>query len=254
MSMLTRRELRRIVGPILELAMATKKLRGTAASRLHIDSLLAGSDLALPTPAVRAYRADAVIALLGVPIFAREAVGSAFAVVREAIEGDQKIIALQFAGGSNPERSHGFRYDGSMEETVLERGSRRQAAYFGFVTSASNENYEQARQRVLSRSSSPRTFVAVERVHSFGWERAPDPHVGAALAASQLTFLPDAVIRVTGRTSCPSTQHVSTFRMWQDNRFHLPLRIEFQPRSYLRISLEHEPAGAQPNNRRKEET
>jgi hypothetical protein len=96
MSMLTRRELCRIVGPILGLAMATKKLRGTAASRLHIDSLLAGSDLALPTPVVRAYRADAVIALLGVPIFAREAVGSAFAVVRETLEGDQKIIALQF--------------------------------------------------------------------------------------------------------------------------------------------------------------
>jgi hypothetical protein len=172
MSMLTRRELCMIVGPILGLVMATEKLRGTAASRLHIDSLLAESDLALPAPVVRAYRADVVIALLGVPIFARKDVGGAFAVVRKANEGDQKIIALQFAGGSNPERSHGFRYDGSMEEAVLERGSSRQAAYFGFVTSASNENYERARQRILSGSSSPRTFVAVEGVHSFGCARS----------------------------------------------------------------------------------
>jgi hypothetical protein len=98
------------------------------------------------------------------------------------------------------------------------------------------------------------TYIHNARKYRIEWERAPDPHVGAALVASQLTFHPDAVIRVTGRTSCPSTHHVSTFRMWLDNRSHLPLRIEFQPRSYLRISLEHEPQGAQPNNSRKEET
>jgi len=330
--LITRRELFTFASSILGLAVAARKLRGTAASRLHIDSLLEESDLALQSPVLRNYRVDVVVALLGVPIFSRKGVGSAFAAIREASAADQRIVALQFAGGANPERTHGFRYDGSMDEAAFESSSARQVAYFGFVTSASDENFERARQRIMSKSKAPRSFIAAEGVHSAGsahceksrvsiqdqsaklgelsheirdgfaesdrmvtelptpglsaastflnsvlealrsgqthsqrsyihnakqyrieWERAPDPHVGTALSATQLTLHPDAVTRFTARTSALSARQSSTFRLWLDNESDLPLRIEFQPRSYLRLMLEYEPSTAQPINKHGEE-
>jgi hypothetical protein len=310
--MLSRRELCRFLLTALGLANMPGRARARLAGPLSVDRLLAQSELELPNPLVRAYRADVVVTLLGLPVFARKGVGTASAAVREATDGKRKLIALGFGGGANPQRTHGFKYDGSLEEVVLEDGPMvPQAAYFGFVTSSSNESYDQARQRVLARQKAADSFIAAEGVHTAGcarcekssvslpgetaenlselnrrirarfcdadraavelhtsggaaattflysvltalrsgqarsrlnyvhnakeyrleWERAADPHHGGAT-------------RFTGHIVELATRQNSAFRLWLDDQSELPLRIEFQPRSYLRISLEYDPAGA----------
>ena len=300
---------------------------------------LAAATSVLPGAArssVRTYRADAVVTVLGVPVFARRDVGGGFAAVRESRQGENRVVTLHFAGGSNPERTHGLTYNGSIEEVVLEHGSAAvEAASFGFVTAASSdEKYDQARQRIFSKASGPSDYVAVQGLHRGGYaryekgsislsvphgqdlealdreirsqfvnaerttrevrvagnstaatflysiltalrsgdvrsqlgyvhnakeyrmelEKAADPHAGAALLRSGLTNHPDSVMRCTGQVHDVATRKVSTFRFWLDGQSELPLRIEYQPRSYLRIHFEYEPAKAQPNNSRTEET
>jgi hypothetical protein len=50
------------------------------------------------------------------------------------------------------------------------------------------------------------------------------------------------VIRVAGRTRNLSNGRTSTFKFWLEEGSDYPLRIEFQPRSYLRIILESDPS------------
>jgi len=114
-----------------------------------------------------------VVTLLGMPVFARKGVGAAFAAIGEAAKGDRRLIALRFAGGSHPDRTHGLLYDGSLEEVTVERDSSpARAAYFGFVTSSKDETYEQARKRVLSsQKGMSASYVAVEGLHIAGCAR-----------------------------------------------------------------------------------
>ena len=119
----------------------------------------------------RNYRADVTISLLGVPIFSRQGVGSAFASLREAFLDGRRIVSLQFAGGANPERTHGIQYFGSTEEVIQQNAAGAvEAGCFGFVTArhANQEGLEQARQRLLAAGSSGRPSVTVveERVHA----------------------------------------------------------------------------------------
>jgi len=310
--MLSRRELCRFLLTAFGLANTLKRARATLANPLSVDRLMAQSELLLPDPTIRTYRADVVVTLLGVPVFARKGVGGAFAALREATEGKRRLVALRFAGGANPQRTHGFKYDGCLEEAILQDGPTvPQAAYFGFVTSSSNESYDQARQRILARRKSPDSFVATEGAHTAGFARCEKSSVslpgetaqdlseleqriracfhdadrtaaelrtrgGAAAktflysvltalrsgdARSQLDYVHNArayrleweraadphrggVDRFTGHIQEVATRQFSTFRLWLDRQSELPLRIEFQPRSYLRISLEYEPADA----------
>ena len=330
--MLNRRELLSLLGTVAGLVLSVRKLPGSAASRLSVDNLLSEYPVELPAPLVASYRADVVVTLLGVPIFSRKGVGGAFATLKEAVGGDRKLVSLQFAGGADPARTHGFKYDGSLEEAVLEQGSMRpRAAYFGFVTSSSNEEgLDQARKRVMTEPGRHSAYAAAEGVHVDGcarceksaitlpeqpgrdlssliremrdsfrgadrtalelrtssgsapttflytvlsairsdqprsrlnyvhnareyrleWERTPDPHTGAALAAAGLIAPHSSVMRLSGHVTCLSTRGNSTFRLWLADPSVVPLKIEFQPRPYLRISLET--AEAQPNHEAKE--
>jgi hypothetical protein len=65
--------------------------------------------------------------------------------------------------------------------------------------------------------------------------------MGAMLAAKNLVEHTQPVTRLTGQIREAASGHASTFRLWVDDQSVLPLRIEFQPRSYLRISLEYAP-------------
>ncbi|HLK20690.1 MAG TPA: hypothetical protein VKT81_17170, partial [Bryobacteraceae bacterium] len=119
----------------------------------------------------RSYRADVVVTLLGMPIFSRQGVGSAFASVREAFIDGRKIVSLQFGGGANPERTHGIQYFGSTEEVIqLNPGGMVEAGCFGFVTARHNnqEGLEQARQRLVANgsSASPPVIAVEERVEA----------------------------------------------------------------------------------------
>ncbi len=68
-------------------------------------------------------------------------------------------------------------------------------------------------------------YVHAGKRYRLQCEKAPDPHAAG-------------VTRVTGRIRDLETGRGSTFRIWLDGTGELPLRIEFSPRSYLRISLE----------------
>ena len=309
--MFTRRDLYRTFLAALCLAKTPRRLFAGAVPRLCVDQLLAATGLPLPKPVLRQYRADVVVTLLGVPIFSRKNVGGAFAAIQESAEGSRKLVSIRFAGGANPQRTHGFKYDGSLEEVVLADGAVPvQAAYFGFVTSSTNENYDQARQRIFAAQKPRDAFTAAEGQHVAGSARCekssislPDgstrdlqglgDEIRARFSDSErsrselrtsgnaaATFLyairaavrsrePRTAIeyvhnvkpyrleceravethhgegtRFTGHIHDLTTRQVSTFRLWLDDPSGLPRRIEFQPRSYLRITLESETENA----------
>ncbi len=328
---LTRRGyLRRILGLGLTLGCALAQ----AGRYLRIDRLPEENDLPFHTILKRTYRADVVVAILGVPIFSRQEVGGAVAVLREASQSDRRLVSLQFAGGANPARTHGIHYFGSAEEVVVEsRTEPLRAASFGFVTtrSSNQESFEQARQSLMAGNSHPAAAViAVEQSVGQGkvrnlsatlpagdvawrddWqelakqvrsefqqanataqeancpadaltflfavlralrapgkssfhyfhnakpyrlecEKAADRHAAENFAAKRLTSAPDTVVRLTGQIHDLAKGHTSTFKLWLDHGSDLPIRIEFSPRSYLRIALEFDPA-LEGSPKRKEE-
>lgn len=273
--------------------------------RLHAESCLP-----FAVDRRRNYRADVVVTVLGLPIFSRQGVGSAFASVREASLDGRKIVSLQFAGGANPERTHGIQYFGSTEEVIQQNpGGAIAAECFGFVTARHNnqEGLEQARQRLVASGSNTAPLVTAveERIEesklknasttlslndfSFpDWQELPrrvrtvfqqsnavireagfpsdaSTFLYAVLTAIQnpgkgsqkfihntkpfrLDFekAPDGrfggAVRLTGQIHDLTKGHTSTFRLWLEEGSDLPVRIEFSPRPYLRISLEADPA------------
>jgi hypothetical protein len=273
----------------------------------------------------RAYRADVVVTLLGVPVFSRQNVGAAAALLRESSGSAHRTVSISFAGGSDPKRTHGLNYTGATEEVAVESGSALvEAASFGYVTATSQEeSFDQARKRVEDGSGFGHgSFVVVDELHSptgirirralvpaapapnadfreltgtvrsqfaasspaerslpdsavsntflysvlsaarsperryraiylhagkryqLDCDKASDPHTGAALAAKNVAGNAAAVVRLTGQIHDFETKHNSTFKLWMEEGTDLPLRIEFSPRSYLRISLEVDPANA----------
>src|SRR5579871_5938824 len=187
--MLTRRKLGRVFLAAIGFAKLPKRAFAAPAP-LSVDRLVASSALALPNPISRAYRADVVVSLLGVPIFSRKNVGAPCAEIREAADGPRKLIALRFAGGADPQHTHGFKYQGSFEEAVLENGDQvPQAAYFGFVTASTNENFDQARQRILSNRKSHDAFVVAEGLHLAGCARSEKSYIAFPDAPQDLNEL-----------------------------------------------------------------
>lgn len=116
----------------------------------------------------RAYRADVVVTMLGVPIFSRSGVGSAAAAIRESSAGGRKTVSIAFAGGSDAKRTHGLNYTGSTEEVMVEAGAGlMEAASFGYVTASSQEeSFEDARRRVEGgKGYQHGSFVVVDELH-----------------------------------------------------------------------------------------
>ncbi len=320
--MLSRRTFLGSIAPAFLLSGSVKRAICVSLTRT-VDRLRGDNSFPPPQVRTRLYRADVVISLLGVRIFSRQDVGRGFATLHESRAGDRRLLALHFAGGSNPERSHGIHYCGSNEEVVLEcSASAQEAAYFGFVSTAANESYQQAREHLMSPNQQLSRYIVVEGLHEPGdarydkatielpapdspdiggliaelrsrfpqlersshvfrepdsstpptflysvlaairsgeirsvhtyvhnasqyrleCEKASDPRMGATLAERKVTNRAGAVTRLTGRIRDLETRHTSTFRLWLDDASQLPLRIEFEPRSYLRIALEYDPA------------
>ena len=171
--MLSRRTFWRLAAGLSALAQVAVRARAAAASILTVDARLSARGPDLGCPVVRKYRADAVVTLLGMPVFARKGVGAAFAAIRAAAEGERRLIALRFAGGSHPERTHGLLYDGSLEEIIVEHASTpERGSYFGFVTSSKDESYEQAKKRILNgKTGTYASYVAAAGVHIAGCAR-----------------------------------------------------------------------------------
>lgn len=286
-------------GRMLAATAGFRAARASGDPRLAIDQIH-DPDAAWTRMTTRAYRADVVVTLLGIPVFTRQAAGSAIARVRERMEQTGRTLSLTFAGGSHPARTHGVNYSGSTEEVAVESQGLESAASFGFVTaSPSDESFDEARHRVEAGSTGA-AYVAVDELHRCArvhlrraviptpqcWandrdglirsvrsqfhrstpsEREvdyPAPAVPATFLYTVLSAIRSSErrtmsayvhngkryrletektgARLTGHIRDLETARTATFRLWLDEEGDLPRRIEFSPRSYLRITLEPE--------------
>jgi hypothetical protein len=103
--------------------------------------------------ASRRYRADAVITFLGIPIYSRQGVGSGYAIVEQWREGSSRVMSLQFAAGSLPQRAAGLNRLGFLQELVKWDGSGAvDVGYFGFMTTSKEESLEEGRKALAEGS------------------------------------------------------------------------------------------------------
>ena len=75
--------------------------------------------------------------------------------------------------------------------------------------------------------------------------KRPDAKAGAAFVESHLISSPRDAVELAGLIRNAKTGVETTFRVWFDRTSPnaLPLRFEFQPKSYLRLVFEAVPAG-----------
>src|SRR5580658_1535758 len=88
---------------------------GGLLASLFLPLCVRGQSETSPPSSSRTYRADAVILLLGIPIYRRAGVGGGQASFEETGEGASLRRTLFFAGGSEPKRALGLRRVGWMQ-------------------------------------------------------------------------------------------------------------------------------------------
>src|ERR1017187_3635738 len=137
-----------------------------------------------PRTQSRTYRADAVILLLGIPLFRRAGVGGGQASLQETGEGASVRRTLFFAAGSDPKHALGLSRLGWIRETVLGPDSApSDAAYFGVLTSSPEESLEHARKSVAAPPSGRSIFSAGNGRNSAGHSRSAVMHCEFAAGA-----------------------------------------------------------------------
>jgi hypothetical protein len=258
----------------------------------------------------RTYRADAVILLLGIPIYRRSAVGGGRASFEETGEGASLRRTLFFAGGSDPKRALGLKRLGWIQEIVVGPASApSEARYFGVLTSSPEESLEHARKSVAVSPNGRSVFNAVSGHNTAGnsrsavthfeyadsviwsdraliekaqstfegkvdWRETPWPNLPNQAPATFLFELAtllklrtrraegryvyneqeyllelvapqtdrdrERLAPVRGMTRNLRTGHETPFRLWLEDGENsiVPIRIEFQPRSFLRLTFE----------------
>ena len=259
---------------------------------------------------LKRYRADAVILLLGLPVYKRAGVGSGQVSVESTGEGAEARRTLFFAAGSDPNRAHGLARLGWMREVAHGSGSvPTETDYFGVLTSSPEESLESARKSAGEPPKGVSVFAAVTGRHTAGHSRSAlakfefpsDAQWSdrALIEKSQAAFAPTTEWRETAwpalpkqppptflqqleallkqRTKCSGmyvyneqeyslelgapqqgadrllavkgeirnrrTGERTNFRVWLESASNsaVPVRIEFQPRSFLRLTFESLP-------------
>jgi hypothetical protein len=133
----------------------------------------------------RTYRADAIILLLGIPLFRRSAVGGGQASLEETGDGASLRRTLFFAAGSDPKRSLGLSRLGWIREIVLGPDANpSEAAYFGMLTASPEESLDHARKSVAASPSGRSVFSAVNGRNTAGHSRSAVTHFEFAAAAT----------------------------------------------------------------------
>ena len=134
-----------------------------AAGLEGMRQLLAAASTPAPqsSPGARAYRIDATIVFLSVPLFTRSNVGSGFARHLLTEGSGARTHVLEFAAGSVPERCEGLNRLGLLRERVVESGRILGADYFGFMTESKEESLHQAR-KALGKAPAKSVFVAIQ--------------------------------------------------------------------------------------------
>jgi hypothetical protein len=71
-------------------------------------------------------------------------------------------------------------------------------------------------------------------------EQAPDPGAGKDFEERQLVARAEDVVRISGRSKQLDSSRKTSFTLWKDVRDNsgLPLRFEFRPKSFLKLSFE----------------
>ena len=258
---------------------------------------------------LKRYRADAVILLLGIPIYKRAGVGSGQVSVEPAGEGEQARRTLFFAAGSDPKRAHGLARLGWMREVTHGHESvPTETEYFGVLTSSPEESLDSARKSVAAPPHGRSLLAAVNGRHTAGrsrsavtqfefpsdaqwsdrglieksqsafdpttawretaWPKSPDRPPPTflfqleallkqrakcagmyvynereyllELGAPQQAGPPDHLLAIKGAIRNLHTGNRTAFRVWLENAPNsvVPVRIEFQPRSFLRLTFE----------------
>jgi hypothetical protein len=123
----------------------------------------------------RAYRVDATVLLLSVPILRRNGVGDARVALRQTPamgeSGLENRLALEFAAASDPARAHGLDRMGWIREVVIEKDGRAQrAGVLGIMSDSPEQTAEEARTALRNDSSDER-LVAIDSSYSGGAER-----------------------------------------------------------------------------------
>ena len=128
---------------------------GRAADLLEIERITGGTRNS--ETHVRHYRVRAIVTLLGVPLFTKDNVGGACAMVEQS----GGFSAIQFVSGSWPEKLRGFNRYGMVQEAVRrDAGAAVESAYFSFMTSSAEKNLDQAKKSYLERGSQQPVSVA----------------------------------------------------------------------------------------------
>jgi hypothetical protein len=280
----------------------------------RIDGQSSGGPQVPAIPAkitARAYRADAVILLLGLTIYRRAGVGGGKASLEETGQGAALQRTYFFAAGSDAKRAHGLSRLGWMQEVATGPASSPSGiTYFGVLTSSPEESLEHARKSVDASPAGRSTFSSVSGRHTPGHSRSALTHFEYSSSAlwsdpalighaqslfdaegidwretawpaspnqAPLTFLaafanlvqqrtgravgryvyneqeyrleleaqkptrdPVPLLPVHGKIRNIRTLKETAFRVWleKDSTSPVPVRIEFQPRSFLRLTFE----------------
>lgn len=308
---------RGFAGLILALIFRPRRISGRALPFSPMASPQTDPASSPPVPTlrltIRRYRVDAVILLLGIPLYRRAGVGGGQASIEEAGEGAKMRRTLFFAAGSDPKRAHGLQRLGWIREVVLgPEPAPEEVDYFGVLTSSPEESLDRARKSIATPPSGKSVFSAVSGRHTAGRSRSAVTHFEftadavwsdpALIGQAQSTFHPDVgwretswpklpgqapptfllelatllkqrakraagpyvyneqeyllelegsqgesperLIPVRGKVRNLHTGRQTAFRLWIENSSGsiVPVRIEFQPRSFLRLTLETLPA------------
>jgi hypothetical protein len=146
-----------------------------AASLLEIDRIAGVGPRPAPAAHVCQYRVHATITLLSVPLFSKENVGGACAMVEDSVSGSSRISSIQFSSGSWPERLKGFNRFGMAQEAVREdSGVAAESAYLSFMTSSAEKNLEQAKKSFAERTALQPISVAHGRTRRSEYAAALD--------------------------------------------------------------------------------
>lgn len=164
------------------LALVPRPLHLNARSTVTVSSTASqtpanvGTRVDVRTFAV-AYRVDAAILLLGLPIFRRTGVGDGKASVDEIGSGAGLRRTLFFGAASDPKRAHGLSRLGWMREVVVGPvATPLEITYSGILTSSPEESLDQARKSVAEPASGRRLFSAVSGRNISGHSRSAIAH------------------------------------------------------------------------------
>jgi hypothetical protein len=118
---------------------------------------------------------DATVLLLSIPMLGRSSAGEAFTVIeRWTGPGGRQAKVLRFGAGSIPDRARGLNRYGYMEEAVVYEGQEpKQAAWFGVITTTTEESLASAKMAVQQGSVDTRytTTQGIAQPHQSKGER-----------------------------------------------------------------------------------